>query len=55
METEIQSLKGSFFNDKSTGRNDERVCKKPEVHLNRRYNGSDEGYVQRRSPAGYGM
>ena len=55
METEKLKLERKFFNGKSTGRNDEIICKESEFHLNRGYNGSDEGYVQRRSPTGYGM
>ena len=36
MEIEKLKLERKFFNGKSARRNDERVCKKSEIHLNRR-------------------
>ena len=35
MEIEKSKLERKFFNDKNTGRNDERICKKSEFHINR--------------------
>ena len=31
----MPKLERKFFNDKNTGRNDERICKKSEFHINR--------------------
>lgn len=46
MEIEKLKLERKFFNDKSADRNDERICKKPKFHINRRSDDSDERYVK---------
>ena len=55
METEKLKLERKFFNEKAPAEMMREFVKKPEFYLNRGYNGSDEGYVQRCPPAGYGM